>query len=185
MKTAKYKLAVLATAVSFSLFSAGSYAKDGETPTYRPESFDAGKVGKKDPLGREIKVGNQCKDRDGVAGECRNNAIDYLYDKIKDFSPEQITASKNEAINAGQNAANKAEANANASTDKKISSVKNELNNAINNVKNEAVSAGKTAADSAEKSANSYTDKKVTEGNSRTDDLISKEQKARTDALNA
>ncbi|MBG5994649.1 hypothetical protein I5F02_19845, partial [Proteus mirabilis] len=34
-------------------------------------------------------------------------------------------------------------------------------------------------------SANQYTDKKVSESNTRTDSLISKEQKARTDVLNA
>ncbi|MEH9979416.1 YadA-like family protein [Klebsiella pneumoniae] len=175
MKTAKYNLVVLAAAVSLSLFSSVSFAKDGETKdkNFYPEMLE-GKNGQRPQ-------GLWCEG----SGKCRDDAITWVYGKVKEVSPEKINAAKNEAINAGQNAANKAEANANASTDKKISGAKNELNNSINNAKNEAVSAGKTAADAAEKNANSYTDKKVAESNSRTDGLISKEQKAREDAIHA
>ncbi|ENO9982405.1 YadA-like family protein [Escherichia coli] len=176
MKTAKYNLVVLAAAVSLSLFSSGSFAKDGEVIEHKPVGFvfSPDKVGThglpaaadgKPYFGKDydMKVGNQCAN--DVSWNCRNAAIDYLYDKTKEFSPEKINAAKNEAINAGQSAANKAEANANASTDKKISGAKNELNNSINNAKNEAVNAGKTAADTAEKNANSYTDDKIAENN--------------------
>lgn len=157
MKTAKYNLVVLAAAVSLSLFSSVSFAKDGETKdkNFYPEMLE-GKNGQRPQ-------GLWCEG----SGKCRDDAITWVYGKVKEVSPEKINAAKNEAINAGQNAANKAEANANASTDKKISGAKNELNNSINNAKNEAVSAGKTAADAAEKNANSYTDKKVAESNSR------------------
>ncbi|CQQ96739.1 YadA domain-containing protein [Yersinia enterocolitica] len=55
----------------------------------------------------------------------------------------------------------------------------------LTEIKEEAIKSGQDAANKARQDANNFTDNKVTASNSRTDGLISQEQKARTDALNA
>lgn len=155
MKSAKYKLAFLAAVVSLSLFSAGSFAKDGETSS---TSFHPGML--EGQNGRPPQ-GMNCDNVGG--GRCLNDAVTWVYDKVKD---------------AGKDAANQAEKNANNHTDQKINENNTSIQNNITNQSKldreytdkkakEAENAASTHADKqaeqAEKNANNYTDSKITD----------------------